>query len=364
MVKPGFDTWTIIFLFSAIQGIFVSAVLLSRNDKHPSRKILAAITILFSVILVDYVLYWTGYQYQYPYLVNVPLCLIFLFGPLFYLYFNSIFGKGKFQRYDLAHFLPFLLVFLFFTPMIFMSTAEKQNIISGHSSWPYALHPLFFIWSGIVHMILYAFWSFLKFHSISDVDPEVKKWFRWLSWLFTGFIFSYLSYFILCRFSFFNNTWDYGISFSMMFFIIFIAWFGYMQPKVFNGFTVFEKPKVKYRNSPVSGDPGKEIIGNLERAMAEKKYFLSGDLSLDKLSDLLDINKHYLSQAINENLGMNFFEYINFLRIREAQQLLVSEKKLTIIEIAYRTGYNNKVSFNKAFKNLTGLTPTMYRNVS
>jgi AraC-like DNA-binding protein len=364
MGTPGFNTWTIIFLFSAIQGLFISVVLLSKRDKHPSRKILASLTILFSVILIDYVLFWTGYQFYYPYLVSTPVCFIFLFGPLFFLYFKSIFQRRGFNRSDLLHFIPFILVFAFFSPFIFKTVSEKQSILSGKaiSGSHYAV--VFFIWTGIVHMCLYCFLSFRYFYPLSNANAEVKVWFRMLSGFFIGFILSYLSYFILIKFSFFNTAWDYGISFSMMFFIFLVGWYGYMQPKVFSGFTVFEQAKVKYKNSPVTGDPGKEIIVNLEKSMAEKKYFLYNDLNLDKLSGLMNINKHYLSQAINENLKMNFFEYINFLRINEAKKLLATEKKLSIKEIAFQIGYNNKVSFNKAFKNITGVTPGKYREAS
>jgi AraC-like DNA-binding protein len=364
MGNPGFNTWTIIFLFSAIQGLFISVVLISKKDKHPSRKILAALTILFSVILLDYVLYWTGYQFYYPYLVSTPVCFIFLFGPLFFLYFKSIFTRRAFDRYDLLHLIPFLGVFAFFSPFIFKSVSEKQAILSGKVDSGNHLAIGFFIWTGIFHMCLYCFLSCRYFYALSNANTEVKQWFRWLSGFFIGFILSYLSYFILVKFSFFNAAWDYGISFSMMFFIFLVGWYGYMQPRVFSGFTVFEQARVKYKNSPVSGDPGKEIVLNLEKSMEEKKYFLNSDLNLDKLSGLMNVNKHYLSQAINENLEMNFFEYINFLRIREAKQLLASEKKLSIKEIAFQIGYNNKVSFNKAFKNLTGLTPSKYREAS
>lgn len=60
---------------------------------------------------------------------------------------------------------------------------------------------------------------------------------------------------------------------------------------------------------------------------------------------------------------MNFFEYINSLRITEAMELLKDKGKsrLTIIEVAYQVGFNNKVSFNAAFKKQTGVTPTEYR---
>jgi len=361
MQKPSFDTWTIIFLFSAIQGFFVSSVLLFKKDKHPSRKILATITILFSLILIDYVLYWTGYQYYYPYLINVPLCLIFLFGPLFYLYFKSIFNKKGFEKLDLLHFLPFLVALIAFGPVIFKSVSAKQDILTGKSPVNQNLS-ITFVWLGIASMITYCLLVFRHFYALSLENTEIRKWFRWLFGFFIGFIISYLSYFILVHFSFFNSAWDYSISFCIMFFIFFVAWFGYMQPKVFCGFSVFEQEKIKYKSSPISGDPGKEITENLQKRMAEKKYFLYSDLSLEKLSELMETNKHYLSQAINENLEMNFFEYINTLRIKEAKELLISKRDLTIIEIAYQVGYNNKVSFNKAFKNITGVTPTDYRN--
>jgi len=78
------------------------------------------------------------------------------------------------------------------------------------------------------------------------------------------------------------------------------------------------------------------------------------------------ISKHQLSQVINEQTGMNFFEYVNQHRIGEARQLLsaTSKKELNIIDIAYEVGFNNKVSFNTAFKKITGKTPTSFRNES
>jgi YesN/AraC family two-component response regulator len=59
---------------------------------------------------------------------------------------------------------------------------------------------------------------------------------------------------------------------------------------------------------------------------------------------------------------MNFFELINKFRIEDAINLLEKDKNgnLHIIDIAYEVGYNNKVTFNKAFKKTTSLTPTQF----
>jgi len=59
---------------------------------------------------------------------------------------------------------------------------------------------------------------------------------------------------------------------------------------------------------------------------------------------------------------MNFFNLINKFRIEEAREILRNDinKNLNIIDVAYDVGFNNKVTFNKAFKEETSLTPTQY----
>jgi AraC-like DNA-binding protein len=171
---------------------------------------------------------------------------------------------------------------------------------------------------------------------------------------------------VLVNFSFFSDEWDYMISFSMMFTIYFIAWFGYMQPKVFSGFTLQESMKQpqRYKNSALDEDVSKEILGLLDEVMTGKKLYRQSDLRLEKLAEEVGTSKHYLSQVINEQKGMNFFEYVNTLRIADAQDLLAekSKQELNIIDVAYMVGFNNKVSFNNTFKKITGKTPTEFRN--
>ncbi|MEO8760050.1 MAG: AraC family transcriptional regulator [Bacteroidia bacterium] len=361
-MNASFDTWTIIFLFAAIQGLFVSTVLLLKKDKHPSRKILAAIPFFFSVILIEYVLFWTNYQFYFPYLMSWYNCFVFLFGPFFYLYFKSVFTKNISKK-DLLHFSVFVLCVVRLAPFLFRSMEWKQGFLLKQFTTDMSCF-LGIAWLGIIHMIIYLIFIWKDFYALSLSGKEVKIWFRWLPGFFMSFIIAYASYFVLSRFSFFNPQWDYAISFSMMFFIYFLSWFGYMQPKVFSGFGVFEKDKeeVKYKNSPLKQDTGLAILQQLKALMDKDKLYLQSNISLDMVSSASGLSKHYISQAINENLQMNFFEYINILRITEARELLLKPKEeLNIIEVAYQVGYNNKVSFNKAFKNITGQTPTEFR---
>lgn len=298
----------------------------------------------------------------------------FLFGVILFLYFQKVFLQYRFSKKDFWHFLPFALLIIYMLPVYLSTTEVKQAWMMGERVYPSLFHwPKFMRniplnWLKIAHMCLYAFLIFKTFNGLSKTNNEVRTWFNWLSGLFIGFIASYTSYFILVNFAFFNSEWDYMISFSMMFTIYFIAWFGYLQPKIFSGFTLKEavaEPQ-RYKNSALDMEVSNEILELLDEVMISKKLYRNSELRLDFLADEVGTSKHYLSQVINEQKGMSFFEYINSLRIAEAKVLLAekSKKELNIIDIAYIVGFNNKVSFNNTFKKTTGKTPTEFRNAN
>ena len=83
---------------------------------------------------------------------------------------------------------------------------------------------------------------------------------------------------------------------------------------------------------------------------------------LNRLAELLNISPHKLSQVINENLCMNFNDYLNKYRIDYAIKLLSSpeQHKFTTEAIALKAGFNSRSPFYNAFKKQTGLTPRQF----
>ncbi|MCL6273831.1 AraC family transcriptional regulator [Muricauda sp. 2012CJ35-5] len=97
--------------------------------------------------------------------------------------------------------------------------------------------------------------------------------------------------------------------------------------------------------------------------MQTRKPYLSQELRLDDIAELLNISRHHASQVINENYGLNFFDYVNAYRVEEAKRLLEGNQEndvQSISEVAYQSGFNNRVSFYNAFKKVTNTTPTEY----
>jgi AraC-like DNA-binding protein len=89
-------------------------------------------------------------------------------------------------------------------------------------------------------------------------------------------------------------------------------------------------------------------------------------LTLGDIARQLSIPQKELSQVINERLNKNFCTFINEYRIREAQRLLLENtgKKLSILDIAFESGFNCKTSFNTVFKKHLQMTPTHFRQTN
>lgn len=367
-LQPSFDTWTTIFLFAAVQGFFVSLVLIIQNAKTNKAKLfLALILLLFSVTLVEYVLYWTKYLYYFPHFSNISAGFPFLIGPLFYYYFKNVFENYKPGKKDLAALLPFLIFIVYLSRYYFRSAEVKQKFMLLSQTQPQVGTVQLMPWLQIASMTIYLCIIILSYRSLSATNPETKRWFNYLTGFFAFFIISFTSYYILILTPFFSLEWDYMISFSMSFFIYFLAWFGYQQPKIFSGFTLAEALRSsKYAHSGLSQESAKEILAAIITAMTQDKLYRNFELSLEKLAEAVHAPKHHVSQVINEQIGMNFFDYVNSLRVEEAKHILaeVPKKEMNVIQVAYEVGFNNKVSFNNTFKKFTGVTPTEYRRLS
>ena len=94
-----------------------------------------------------------------------------------------------------------------------------------------------------------------------------------------------------------------------------------------------------------------------------EKPYLDPSLQLADLAKRMSIPMRYMSQIINEQFNINFYDFINQYRIQESKQFLINgnTEKKTILEILYQSGFNSKSVFNTAFKKHTGKTPSEFK---
>ena len=118
---------------------------------------------------------------------------------------------------------------------------------------------------------------------------------------------------------------------------------------------------------PVAGgmdDTGRrELVGKLDELMSREKPYLRPDLTIVEVAGALDINRTYLSDAVNRVSGNSFTTYINELRVRDAVNLISEpgSDQYTVDALARMSGFSNRKTFHSAFVRTTGLTPSEFR---
>jgi len=90
------------------------------------------------------------------------------------------------------------------------------------------------------------------------------------------------------------------------------------------------------------------------------KHNYMNNIKLESIAPLFGYNSSYLGKIFNKKTGLSFNSYVDSIRIKQSQKLLVNET-LKVYEIAERVGYQNVDYFHLKFKKYTGMSPAEYR---
>lgn len=115
---------------------------------------------------------------------------------------------------------------------------------------------------------------------------------------------------------------------------------------------------VKYDNSTYVVH--KQNLYNLEKAINYIDQNLSDDMTLDQLAKIANMSRTYFSTLFKKLNGISTWNYITIKRI-EQSVVFLKTTDLSMLEIASKCGFNNSTNFNRAFKKVTGKTPSDYR---
>lgn len=124
-------------------------------------------------------------------------------------------------------------------------------------------------------------------------------------------------------------------------------------------------PDLRGRRAPVGGtDPDAPLLARLDRLMAEEKPYLDPDLTVSRFAARLGVSEVVLRRLINHRLAFGHFRnFLNVYRVQEAKRRLSdgSAAPEKMISIAFDSGFASVASFNRAFRQLVGQSPTEFR---
>lgn len=126
--------------------------------------------------------------------------------------------------------------------------------------------------------------------------------------------------------------------------------------------TTFGVPKRKYKKALLNKELIEKYQQQLGVLMSTEKPYLDPNLTLRGLAKMLEIPPNQLSQLLNEGFDKNFAEYVNSYRLETFKSKAAdpAQQHLTILALAYDSGFNSKTVFNTFFKKMMGKTPRAY----
>jgi AraC-like DNA-binding protein len=124
-----------------------------------------------------------------------------------------------------------------------------------------------------------------------------------------------------------------------------------------------ELADVKYAKSALDAPARARISRKLADAWSRGMH-RDSRLTLRGLCEQLRENPHYVSQVINQDLATSFYDVVNRHRIADAVAALMGDPERPVLEIALEVGFNSKSTFNAAFRQHAGTTPTAFRKAT
>ncbi len=357
-----------VILVLAFQALLISIFFVFRKSNTRYANILLALFLLVSAsLMIITALFWSRLLFAPPYihLLYTHYAPLALFAPLFYFYLRKItIGKSISIKRDFFHFLPMAFALVATMPFHILSASEKMDLLLAGEARNY----IGLLFRGydlilVIFMIVYATVIISSFWKIYRGNRDLKIWIRAIILSFLGCVASFAIYYSLYYAGILTQDQDYVVIFLLSIFVLIISYFAFNYAAVFNGIPIEEVlPFIKYKKTGLTTAYSSELKQKLEELMIGQKPYLNSELRLDDLSELLGISRHHASQIINEHFSSNFFDFINTYRVKESIKLLETKRKeINLAEVSYLAGFNNTVSFNRAFKKNTTLTPSQYR---
>lgn len=370
---------TQVVYFGFFQSIFLLLIFLfSPKNRRNINGFIAYLVVILMIGLLGRVLFLSEIFGRNLRLISLSEMATLLFGPTVFLFTRSTLHGQQFETRALLHYLP-AVVYNLAVLFVFVLPSDEElgrRIPTGELFRTISL----FIGVAIAFNFVYWWRSYRLFLDFKKkLQEELSftlktQFFHNFLLAIGGCLIAWVTFYLL---SFTGNDMiersaRQFIWLSLAFIILFIAYYGMTAPELYRFSPTISTPESlfpspakgtpKYAKSKLDAADLDALKDKLEGIMREKKPFLNRKLMKAELAAMLGVSNPEIARLLNERIGMNFFEYVNYYRIMEFVELAQKEeaKQLTFYGLAQEAGFNSKTTFNKSFKKLMGTTPKEY----
>lgn len=367
--------------FGGLQALLLVVFLVRKKANNKANKILVLLVFLLGFSCVVYSFNNLDFYIQFPHFIRIDWGIPLLFGPLIYLYTKRLLNKEKSQEKDSLHFLPYFINVVVLIPFFIKPSEKKIQILDYFTASITGGTDYYSFYNFLLKLIIsivsisYAYNSIkivqnYKDKLLSEYSSTEKLRLDWLRDFLYCFMLLSVAFAIISLITYGDRypQFDYFIYYYLFVFLLIyiVSYKAYSQPQIvdFHDSNTIREEKIKHK--PKSFDSNVKSFEQVElikRFMINSKPYLIGELTASELAKMLSISRHELSQLLNNHLNQNFYDFINEHRISEFKTRIEMPENnhLTLLGVAFDSGFNSKTTFNTIFKKSTGLTPSQYK---
>nr|WP_297919632.1 AraC family transcriptional regulator [uncultured Allomuricauda sp.] len=361
-----------LMLMGVILGFFISFVIFVRVKKDSPIVLFAWSVLIQSIVCLDTYLCYTGLiknilhfnDSTEPFVLLIPASLYFLIYGLLERKPISFKKQGWHFILPLAYTISQLGFYT--SPISVKLNAYLGAYYDGlpKASTPENFHYNYmwikdeFRWLILFSLLFYLLLSVRLILKHKGWVGSAAKNIRIDKYLFTKNTIFFFSFFLLFLYIIYSNYDDDGgdhyIVMAQTVTNLIILYFILSESRFFDNSWIADKYETLASETIKAED--------IETFLNQDAYYLSSQLSLKALSSELRISTNALSKAINSEFGMNFNDYINKKRVKEAKLRLLDAQyaHLTIEAIGESVGFKSKSAFYNAFKKHTDTSPSYF----
>jgi AraC-like DNA-binding protein len=347
--------------------------LISINKYYLKAKLLFVLFILtqsFNILYAYIVL--TSLYHSIPNILQINhLFQLSTPGLIFLFSYFLVNPQKKFNGWLLLVFIPLIIGFIFLVPFYFGTVEDKINFQENFQSGNFPLNQKVFFLVKLVNGIVFLVLSILElkkhemhvFNIYSNIGDKTHRWLR--NALFSFLFIWVLVVFVKWQFDFRISTATLAIAVGLMNFYLLFNYLIHIFPLNQEQETeqiqyqlIAEHSKIEELDAAYL----EELKAAFLKAVQEKQPYLNADCNMNCFAEQVNIKPYLISTILNQNMGVNFYDFISDLRAETAALLLSNnaKKNLTIDAIAFESGFKSKATFYKAFKKKYHLTPSEY----
>ncbi len=336
-----------LYIIGAAQGVILALALWNKKANALSNRVLGIWLIFLAFDLFMKVVFMNNKDTPFIFFYRIIQFFPFLYGSFFFLYVKTLISKSAITLKDMLHFSGFMVFLGINLPGMFIQDRSYLVGLKYFDVFLY-IYSISYVCAGLYLIIKYR-----KNLQQQQVDTHAID----LKWLYvmgcSQIIIWLIAVFQWLLSSHEGNVWMIYIAVSIW--MVLTGYLSLIQQNI---------PEIKPIKSMAEVNDARfdEIKLRLDQLIERNQIHLQPNLSIGVLAKSSGYPEYLLSLFINRKHGMNFHDFINNLRINEAQNILRQpDDKRTILQVAYDCGYNSKSTFNTAFKKFVKQTPSQFR---